>query len=317
MLLAKNEHQQLVLAKEASKNDRYFCPDCKDKLILKQGNKLTAHFSHYKKCDNPTFSEGETTEHVSGKLWLFEQCLRHNLNTVLEAYLPNIQQRPDILVTYKGQLFAIEFQCSRISLNCIQHRTKGYLDQGIKVIWIVGKENAKLLHSPYVYSFPALLGIKYEKEQLYLYNRRQNLPICFIDLFKQRVYEHHVSVCAEVPIKCDQNFLRSFYALGGKIHEVPKEILWQQRQIDGANHREYVLLSYLWVLLDTCKTKEQVFQEFLKLIDKRYFKIREMVCVEKTKWLHYLVNYGLKQLEALNLVRYNRYGKLEKVRKIL
>lgn len=317
MLLAKNERQQLILARKASKNEIYFCPDCNSKLILKQGNKLSAHFAHYKKCDNPTFSEGETLEHVSGKLWLFEECLRHNLRATLEAYLPNIQQRPDILVTYKEQLFAIEFQCSRISLSGIQHRTKGYQNNGIQVIWIVGKENAKLLHSPYVYSFPALLGIKYEKEQLYLYNRQQNVPITIMALFNQRTYEQKVSVCQEVPIKCDQKFLRTFYGLGGKINELPKEILWQQRQIDGANHREYVLLSYLWVMLDTCHTREQVFHEFMGLVDKRYFKMRDMVCVQQEKWLKYIVNYGLKQLELLNLVRCNRYGKLEKVRKIL
>lgn len=317
MLLAKDEKQQLILAKEASKNDIHFCPDCNNKLILKQGNKLTAHFSHYKKCDNPTFSERETIEHVSGKLWLFEQCLRHHLQATLEAYLPNIQQRPDILVRYKEQLFALEFQCSRISLECIKHRTKGYQDNGIQVIWIVGKENAKVLHSPYVYSFPALLGIKYEKEQLYLYNQRKNLPISVVELFKQRIYEHKVHVCVEKTIKCDQKFLRSFYAIGGKIHELPKEILWQQRQIEGANHREYVLLSYLWMALDSCDTKERVFQKIMDLIDKQYFKIREMVCVENTKWINYIVNYGLKQLEALNLVRCNRYGKLEKVHKIL
>lgn len=69
MLLAKNKQQQLVLAKRASKNEQYFCPDCQKQLILKQGHKLSAHFSHYKKCDYPTFSEAETLEHIIGKMW--------------------------------------------------------------------------------------------------------------------------------------------------------------------------------------------------------------------------------------------------------
>ena len=52
----------------------------------------------------------------------------------LEAYLPRLRQRPDILLAN----LALEIQCSRLSHQRFVERTKSYLNNGYQVWWILG-----------------------------------------------------------------------------------------------------------------------------------------------------------------------------------
>lgn len=52
----------------------------------------------------------------------------------LEAYLPRLRQRPDILLAN----LAIEIQCSRLSHQRFIERTQNYLNNSYQVWWILG-----------------------------------------------------------------------------------------------------------------------------------------------------------------------------------
>ena len=54
--------------------------------------------------------------------------------SILEAYLPRLRQRPDILLAN----LAIEIQCSRLSHQRFIERTQNYLNNSYQVWWILG-----------------------------------------------------------------------------------------------------------------------------------------------------------------------------------
>ncbi|GIN19224.1 competence protein CoiA [Siminovitchia fordii] len=120
-------------------HEQFFCPICKEPLILKAGHVRIPHFSHHQhsQCIE-TASEPESPKHLKGKLDLFEWCLSNQLAVSLEYYLPDIKQRPDLLIEKAGRLIAIEFQCTPISVRSVEKRSLQYLLSGITPLWIVG-----------------------------------------------------------------------------------------------------------------------------------------------------------------------------------
>ena len=117
---------------------RFYCLQCKEPVILKNGKINTPHFAHkrHSECAN-AFSEGETEDHLQGKLQLYHFYLRKDVQPQLEAYIPDIKQRPDILIQHGQNKIAIEFQCSRIGASKIIERTVGYHQYSISPLWIL------------------------------------------------------------------------------------------------------------------------------------------------------------------------------------
>lgn len=132
MLIAKNKKGELVSALNAKREEEFVCPACEKKLCLKHGQKQQPHFAHWKKDACQTLSEGETTEHLMGKVWLSQRLP----NSSLEVYLPLLKQRPDLLLAQTP----IEFQCSSLSLQRFKERTYNYLNYQYEPWWIVGKK---------------------------------------------------------------------------------------------------------------------------------------------------------------------------------
>ncbi|WP_248715740.1 competence protein CoiA [Convivina praedatoris] len=117
----------------------YFCPACRQPLILKRGEHKVAHFAHrdLSVCQH-TFSEGESSTHLTGKLALY-QLLKGQGTIQLEPVLAAIDQRPDLLWQHpQSGMIAIEYQCSPISAKRLAERNQGYRSQGISVYWILG-----------------------------------------------------------------------------------------------------------------------------------------------------------------------------------
>lgn len=147
MLVAMTEHQQLFhlttnLPLEElhrlKKQQSFFCPQCKEQLLLKAGQIKIPHFAHQKNSDcDSLFSEGESTAHLLGKQHLFQLFTSLQLHPILEPYLPQLQQRPDLLIKYKEHQYAVEFQCSSIAYPSFKRRTNGYLNAEITPIWIL------------------------------------------------------------------------------------------------------------------------------------------------------------------------------------
>lgn len=145
MLVALNENKQYVILTpshtveqiQEMRKLKFHCPQCAAPVILKAGPIKIPHFAHKQKsvCDQ-LFSERESLEHLMGKFHFYEWLTSLNVPVQLEATIPAIQQRPDVLAKVKGQQFAIEFQCSPISEELFQTRSNGYRLNNITPIWI-------------------------------------------------------------------------------------------------------------------------------------------------------------------------------------
>lgn len=144
MLIARNANGELVQAYQASKQkdkkgEEYYCPACKGKLVLKKGNIMIAHFAHQQHADCAVFSEGETLPHLKGKQLLLEKFKGEGFEVILECWLPELQQRPDLLLVLEdGMKVAVEYQCSPIAPAALLARTQGYQNFGYEVWWICG-----------------------------------------------------------------------------------------------------------------------------------------------------------------------------------
>ncbi len=123
--------------------DPYYCPCCAAELILKAGQIKIPHFAHKKASACKASSEPESEYHLLGKRKLFQWFVNNRIEVEMEPYLPEIRQRPDILIYYKEQSYAIEFQCSPISEEVFLSRTKSYQEAGIKPIWILAEKRIK------------------------------------------------------------------------------------------------------------------------------------------------------------------------------
>lgn len=128
---------------QLKKEEAFYCPGCSQKLILKLGNKRMFHFAHQKNQPCHYESEPETEYHLAGKLQLYEWLEKLYVHPELEAYIKQIQQRPDILFTVNDKKYVVEFQCSPISSEQFSKRTRTYLENGYEPIWILGAKQLK------------------------------------------------------------------------------------------------------------------------------------------------------------------------------
>ena len=147
MLAAYTEQNELFILNSSMplatlhllrKSKKFYCPLCKQKLLFKIGSLKIPHFAHFSKshCDD-FFSERESETHLKGKEQLYNLFKSLNLDAKLEAYITNIQQRPDILLKDDdNSMFAIEFQCSSISQESLIRRNTGYREENISPVWI-------------------------------------------------------------------------------------------------------------------------------------------------------------------------------------
>lgn len=125
----------------------FMCIQCKEEVILRSGSINIPHFAHKRKSECiHSFSDGESKDHLNGKLQLYEFFKRHNCQPQLESFIPKIKQRPDILVNNNQSQVAIEYQCSKILPNTILSRNNGYKQQQIDPLWI--------LRTPSISEFP-------------------------------------------------------------------------------------------------------------------------------------------------------------------
>lgn len=142
MLIACTITKEYCLAENAKKNQIYLCPGCFGPVRLKHGEEKVAHFAHVVKDGCARFSEGESLEHLAGKLALFKY-FEGRVPVRVEPVLSQIDQRPDLLVGRPGNQVAIEYQCSPISKKALARRNAGYESIGLKVWWILGPDYYK------------------------------------------------------------------------------------------------------------------------------------------------------------------------------
>ncbi|MFD1852116.1 competence protein CoiA [Oceanobacillus bengalensis] len=125
---------------EALRNTAFYCPSCHKPVMMKVGSRMIPHFSHYADRGCLLQAGGEGIYHEQGKLLIYNWLNSQHLDVALEAYLPTIHQRPDILLTINKKKIAIEYQCARIPIEEIRNRNQGYLSAGIIPLWILGEK---------------------------------------------------------------------------------------------------------------------------------------------------------------------------------
>ena len=152
MLTAKNQDGILITLPEkiprealisVKNHQTFYCPCCESEVIIKAGDKKIPHFAHKKNPLCTASSEAESAYHLTGKRQLFNWLQSNQITSQLEAYLPEIKQRADILVTSVKGVYAVEFQCSIISVKDFVKRTALYLKIGVIPIWILAEKNLR------------------------------------------------------------------------------------------------------------------------------------------------------------------------------
>ena len=135
---------------ELREKEKFYCPICQHKVIIKAGTMMIPHFAHYKtsQCDLKKRGEGEY--HYKGKLLLYDWLVAQQIDVSLEAYIPCIQQRPDLLLRWRGRLIAIEYQCATIDRKIVYERNQGYKRANIIPIWILGANQLTRLTSHHI-----------------------------------------------------------------------------------------------------------------------------------------------------------------------
>lgn len=120
------------------KQEVFLCPVCQKSVQLKLGEKRRFHFAHHRSEKCLIELENESAYHLDGKIKLYQWLKAQGISVQLEVYLPDIMQRPDLLLTYKEKMIAIEYQCSTISTSLFRKRTQSYKEANIHVVWVLG-----------------------------------------------------------------------------------------------------------------------------------------------------------------------------------
>ena len=145
MQIGMNSHHELVHIKQARFGEQYICPECSQFLIIKTSQSGRPFFAHYHHSE---YLRGESQNHELGKTQIFQWASQRGWDPQLEAYLPAIKQRPDVLLRINNKQIALEYQCSPLSLTKIKARNHGYQIQGISVRWILGPRYQRKLYFP-------------------------------------------------------------------------------------------------------------------------------------------------------------------------
>lgn len=243
----------LVKAELAVKRNNYYCPACKQKVHLKIGNQVSAHFAHMpnQACTSP-FSEGETIEHLTGKSLIYNGLIKNDIEAHLEYYLKELAQRPDVMFKDNyDRMHAIEFQCSPISQINLLKRTIGYKEASITVKWILGQNytpktfgindsqyqflqhiNDELigLLSLDVYNKALLFHIPYQKDYRKVdwisYPLKENRPI--LTMGSEQDYQNYYNYLVMqkyYQAKGYRAFYEHLYLSQKHLHELPNEVL--------------------------------------------------------------------------------------------
>ncbi|RGI30171.1 competence protein CoiA [Melissococcus sp. OM08-11BH] len=179
MLVAINKKEEMIMSQHATKRETYYCPCCHGEVILKKGEIKYPHFAHKKTTVCQTATENESFEHVAGKLLIAKNCEIFGSEYQLEAYLPEINQRADVLI---DKTLAIEFQCSSLSIEWLKERTTHYKQNGYQVFWILGQKLGQLT---------SLTELK--KHFIYFDNDRGYVDFCLLIDKEMLVMTHYLA----------------------------------------------------------------------------------------------------------------------------
>lgn len=149
MITAINKKNEKTIAKNANRNNEYFCPVCGESLILKKGEKNVPHFAHRpnSSCD---FRINESQNHMMMKEIIRDYVLKSN-NVVKEEfeYILNFPNGSHLIADYyaeimhNGRIYKVAFEVVEAHDTYMDFKAKNvtYFDNDIYVIWIFNHEH--------------------------------------------------------------------------------------------------------------------------------------------------------------------------------
>jgi competence CoiA-like predicted nuclease len=140
MFIAIDEIDQIIEIENALKGNKYFCPECGSKLIVKDGQINVKHFAHEKSTECGSW--GDMSQWHLDWQSKFDKSVRE---VVLEK--DGIKHRADIFISVKDINLTIEFQKSPISKIEIIKRNEFYSQFG-NVLWVFDLKD-KEIHIDY------------------------------------------------------------------------------------------------------------------------------------------------------------------------
>lgn len=126
MQVALDKNGKRHYADKASKENEYFCPICKEAVILRQGEINVEHFAHKAHDCRDTWSHDMSEWHYR----MQSKFPKEQREVIVEHN--GVIHRADVLCDDK----VIEFQHSPISAKEIRERTEFYNSAGYKVAWV-------------------------------------------------------------------------------------------------------------------------------------------------------------------------------------
>lgn len=150
MLVAQNSKKELIhlvdsfwtkeQLQQLKIQEKFQCPACQNPVNLRLGEVRIPHFAHVSNVNCQVDSEHESLYHLKGKIQMFHWLKQQNITCELEKYFPSIRQRADLYTKIGLNKYAIEFQCSPITIPLIKNRTDGYYKENLIPIWILGSK---------------------------------------------------------------------------------------------------------------------------------------------------------------------------------
>lgn len=323
--LSRTEVEQL-------KGQPYFCPVCKEPVRIKNGKVKLPHFSHYNNSNCTLHFEGETFEHLVLKEMFTKWCDEQSICYELEKYLPELNQRPDILI---GNI-ALEIQCSPLSVQRLVERTKNYQKNGYIPIWICGKRIfstqqilSELAKNLCYYSDKIgfyLWAVDYEKEELTvhfhieedwkkrLYSSKKTWPFYQYSLEKIFDFPKDSNIHVHREIKIGKLIQRYYYDLSSRLSLRDERIRLIQAELYN-NHLHLLQLPnwfyYPGIHLFCCRGSDILLKvkiwKWVQFFDQNVISHFELIDIltkelnESAELFYELPNVSMKSIQAICL----------------
>lgn len=131
-IYAYDEEGIETIAHLAVRSQKYYCPDCHQKLSFRSSPYIRAHFFHLKD-QNPCYRSSKSLTHLEVQAHLVEKLPLGEAKQ--ERYFPSIHRRAD--VCWENKKIVFEVQISFITYEEVKARIEDYNSCGYEVVWIL------------------------------------------------------------------------------------------------------------------------------------------------------------------------------------
>lgn len=131
-IYAYDENGIEIIAHSAERNQKYYCPDCHQRLSFRMSPYIRAHFFHLKD-QNPCHRTAKSLTHLEVQSYLIEKLPEGEAR--MEKFFPTIKRRAD--VCWEKEKIIFEVQISFITQEEVEARICDYRSCGYEVVFIL------------------------------------------------------------------------------------------------------------------------------------------------------------------------------------